>query len=123
MKKMNVRDKKVLCCKYAFQVLTGLNFIHSLNIIHRDLKPENILIDNCGNAKIADYGLVLRISRPSYSASAGTKTYNSPEMHNNGKITTKTDIFSLGIIIAEMLTGHNPFAGKTDEDTIANIKI
>ncbi|KAA6394134.1 MAG: putative CAMK family protein kinase [Streblomastix strix] len=121
MKTMSLKDKKILCYKYTFQVLSGLCFLHSLGIIHRDLKPENILIDDNGNAKIADFGLARRMERPSYFTTAGTKAYGSPESLNTGRMTIKSDVYSLGLIVSEMLTGEHPFCGKTEEETISNI--
>ncbi|KAA6395512.1 MAG: putative serine/threonine-protein kinase Nek3 [Streblomastix strix] len=122
MKTMSLKDKKILCYKYTFQVLSGLSFLHSLGIIHRDLKPENILIDDNGNAKIADFGLARRMERPSYFTTAGTKAYGSPESLNTGRMTIKSDVYSLGLIVSEMLTGEHPFCGRTEEETISNIK-
>ncbi|KAA6385961.1 MAG: putative aurora kinase [Streblomastix strix] len=122
MKTMSLKDKKILCYKYTFQVLSGLSFLHSLGIIHRDLKPENILIDDDGNAKIADFGLARRMERPSYFTTAGTKAYGSPESLNTGRMMFKSDVYSLGLIVSEMLTGEHPFCGKTEDETISNIK-
>ncbi|KAA6403579.1 MAG: putative aurora kinase a [Streblomastix strix] len=122
MKGMSLQDKKILCYKYTFQVLSGLSFLHSLGIIHRDLKPENILIDDNGNAIIADFGLACRMERPTYRTKSGTNIYGSPESLNSGEMTMKSDVYSLGLIISEMLTGQHPFAGKTDEETVSNIK-
>lgn len=108
----------------VIQILTGLNYAHSKNIIHRDLKPENILIDSKLNIKIADFGLALsedEIQVTQQESIVGTPGYMSPEQIRGEKLTPASDIFSLGIILFEILTGSNPFVGKDITTTINNI--
>lgn len=105
------------------EVLRGLSYAHTLNIIHRDIKPGNILIDGEGTAKIADFG----IARPQNSsltgagALIGTPNYMSPEQVKCSPVTTKSDIFAVGIVMYEMLTGLKPFAGADVSSILRNV--
>ncbi|KAA6371754.1 MAG: putative serine/threonine-protein kinase Nek5, partial [Streblomastix strix] len=108
--------------KVVYQILMGLKHLHSLMIIHRDLKPENILFDEEGNAKLSDFGLAQQIEEcQDYVQAAGTKIYLPPEAHIFNKMLKQSDIWSLGIIMIEMITGANPFEGITGEETFQNI--
>lgn len=110
--------------KIVSQILAGLSYAHSRNIIHRDLKPENILIDSNLKIKIADFGLALSeddIQVTQKESIVGTPSYMSPEQIRGEELTPSSDIFSLGIILFEILTGSNPFVGKDITSTINNI--
>jgi len=110
--------------KIVSQILSGLDYAHSNKIIHRDLKPENILIDSNLNVKIADFGLALsedEVQVTQKESIVGTPSYMSPEQIRGEELTPSSDIFSLGIILFEMLTGVNPFVGKDIAETINNI--
>ena len=110
--------------KIVSQILSGLDYAHFNKIIHRDLKPENILIDANLKIKIADFGLALsedEIQVTQKESIVGTPSYMSPEQIRGEKLTPSSDIFSLGIILIEMLTGSNPFVGKDIATTINNI--
>lgn len=107
-------------------IINGLDQIHKGRIIHRDLKPENILIaiNPAGKAipKIADFGISkkadnLNNSQFSHSQMAGTIAYSSPEQlkEDTSSLKFNTDLWSLGVIVYEILTGHNPFAKGIDE--------
>lgn len=106
------------------EVLQGLQYIHSNNILHRDMKPDNIMISEDGDIKITDFGLAyrhenVRITNP--GTYVGTPAYFPPEQLTGKPLTKASDIFSLGITFAEMLTGKNPFEGKKQFETINNI--
>ncbi|GKQ42566.1 protein kinase [Companilactobacillus sp. RD055328] len=98
------------------QIMSAVKVAHEHNIVHRDLKPENILVDNFGRVKVSDFGIALALSERSITqtnATLGSVYYMSPEQTRGKKATTKSDIYSLGIILYEMLTKHVPFSGDT----------
>lgn len=98
------------------QVLSAVEVAHEHNIIHRDLKPQNILIDQHGNAKITDFGIAVALSEHTLTQTntvLGSVHYLSPEQARGGMATKRSDIYSLGIILYELLTGTVPFKGET----------
>ncbi|KAA6312865.1 MAG: hypothetical protein EZS28_055853, partial [Streblomastix strix] len=95
----------------------GLKHLHSLDIVHRDLKPENVFLDKDGNAKTGDFGLALKMESKSQVYAAGTQNYQPSEAHTQNKMTYKSDVWSLGVIITELLTGIHPFEGRTMDVT------
>jgi archaellum biogenesis ATPase FlaH len=102
-------------------VCRGLEFAHSKAIIHRDIKPGNIWLSADGTAKIGDFGLALavdlsRLTQPGMMV--GTVTYMPPEQAMGGKVTVKADLYSLGAMLYEMVTGRPPFVG---DDSVAII--
>ncbi len=105
----------------AKAICRGLEFAHSKGIIHRDIKPGNIWLGADGTAKIGDFGLALavdlsRLTQPGMMV--GTVTYMPPEQAMGGKVTAKVDLYSLGAMLYEMVTGRPPFVG---DDSIAII--
>ncbi|KAA6400834.1 MAG: putative serine/threonine-protein kinase Nek3 [Streblomastix strix] len=121
MKSWPIKQRKVQGIICMYHILSGLRFLHSKKILHRDLKPENILIDQHGNFKIGDFGLALKMASKSYFQAAGTANYAPSEAHKYKRMTEASDIWSVGVIIIEFITGVHPFEGKTQEETIANI--
>ncbi len=100
----------------AKQICEGLEEAHKLGIVHRDLKPNNIMIDNNGNARIMDFGIARSIKGKSITGSGimiGTPEYMSPEQVEAKDTDQRSDIYSLGILLYEMLTGHLPFEAET----------
>lgn len=98
------------------QILSAVATAHAHNIIHRDLKPQNILIDEQGNAKITDFGIAVALSEHTMTQTntiLGSVHYLSPEQARGSMATKQSDIYSLGIILYEMLTGSVPFKGET----------
>lgn len=98
------------------QILSAVEVAHDHNIIHRDLKPQNILIDEEGNAKITDFGIAVALADHSLTQTntlLGSVHYLSPEQARGSMATKQSDIYSLGIILYEMLTGKVPFEGET----------
>ncbi len=100
----------------ARQTAEGLNEAHRMGIIHRDLKPQNVMIDREGNAKIMDFGIARSVRGKGFTeegAIIGTPEYMAPEQVEGKKSDHRSDIYSLGIIMFEMLTGKVPFEGDT----------
>jgi serine/threonine protein kinase len=98
------------------QILSGVKTAHHHGIIHRDLKPQNILIDTRGNAKITDFGIAIANQQSSFTrtnAVIGSVQYLSPEQVRGHIATQQSDIYSLGIILFELLTGRVPFEGES----------
>ncbi|MBS1808310.1 MAG: protein kinase [Acidobacteria bacterium] len=131
----------------TIQIANALAEAHAAGIIHRDIKPENIMVRKDGIVKVLDFGLAKlmegnsdggkeRQNAPSFSRSLrpsvppsltkpgivmGTPRYMSPEQIRGQAVDVRSDIFSLGVVLYEMLAGHVPFAGETTADTIAAI--
>jgi len=118
----------------ALQLLTALSVAHEAGIIHRDIKPENIMIRPDGFVKILDFGLAKIITSPGAGTSQlttigetdpgqimGTIAYMSPEQARGIPVDARTDIFSAGIVLYEILSGTKPFEGATPADTLALI--
>jgi TolB-like protein/tRNA A-37 threonylcarbamoyl transferase component Bud32/Flp pilus assembly protein TadD len=99
----------------ALQVARGLGRAHETGIIHRDIKPANIIITPRGEAKIVDFGLAKlagQVGLTRNGSSMGTPTYMSPEQADGKPVDARTDIWSLGVVLYEMVTGKKPFVGE-----------
>ncbi|MFP4083103.1 MAG: protein kinase domain-containing protein [Candidatus Aminicenantes bacterium] len=100
----------------AKQVCEGLAEAHRLGVIHRDLKPQNIMIDKQGNTRIMDFGIARSVESKGITGAGmmmGTPEYMSPEQVEGKEVDKRSDIYSLGIILYEMVTGKVPFEGDT----------
>ena len=99
----------------AIQIASGLCEAHSHQIVHRDIKPSNVMLTSAGSIRIVDFGLARAISAETATSTGivGTVKYVSPEQAMGHPIDPRTDIWSLGVVFAEMLTGINPFERKT----------
>ena len=100
----------------ARQICQGLAEAHSLGIVHRDLKPQNIMVDEGGNAKIMDFGIARSLTLKGITGAGvmiGTPEYMSPEQVEGKGTDPRSDIYSLGAILYEMVTGRVPFEGDT----------
>ncbi len=98
----------------AIQMGRGIEAAHSKNIIHRDIKPQNIIISTEGKVKVTDFGIAkAATSNTIHSDVMGSVHYSSPEQARNGFVDGKSDIYSLGIVMYEMVTGRVPFDGDT----------
>jgi serine/threonine protein kinase/tetratricopeptide (TPR) repeat protein len=100
----------------AKQICEGLTEAHRLGVVHRDLKPQNIMIDKEGNARIMDFGIARSIIGKGITDAGvmiGTPEYMSPEQAEVKEVDQRSDIYSLGVILYEMVTGRVPFEGET----------
>src|SRR5438552_9717089 len=100
---------------YARQILAALRVAHRQNLVHRDIKPHNVLVDGEGRVKVTDFGIAR--AGPSQMTEEGsiigTAQYLSPEQAQGAPVTPSSDLYSLGIVLYELLTGQVPFAGET----------
>jgi serine/threonine-protein kinase len=122
----------------AAQIADALEYAHERNVIHRDLKPANIKLTADGSVKVLDFGLAKALADPALSTDPadsptfttgptgagvilGTAAYMSPEQAQGKALDKRTDIWSYGVVLYEMLTGKPPFAGETTADALASI--
>lgn len=104
------------------QLSDALSYAHARGVIHRDIKPENILIGMFGEVTLIDWGVAKVWGMPSEGNRGGTPLYMSPEQILGHKpVDERTDIFSMGIVLYEMMTQREPFRGPTIQDTFQNI--
>lgn len=135
--RMRAGLKLVDALDLAVQMASALAAAHSAGIIHRDIKPENAMIRRDGYVKVLDFGLA-KLSEPGAVASGteaptrslvrtdpgvvmGTVAYMSPEQARGQETDARTDLFSLGVVLYEMVAGHTPFDGETPSDLIATL--
>jgi serine/threonine-protein kinase len=99
------------------QVASALDFAHQQGIVHRDLKPQNVLLDNTGNTFLADFGIAKIVESEGQltqsGAVMGTPAYMSPEQWSGQVVDSRADVYALGVMLFEMLTGKLPFVGNT----------
>ncbi|KAA6377056.1 MAG: putative serine/threonine-protein kinase Nek6 [Streblomastix strix] len=108
--------------EYTAQITCALDHLHSHNVMHRDLKPANILVNQDGSIRLGDFGLSREMNEDYYLAIAGTKVYMAPEVHLLKRMNFYSDIFSLGMIIFQLITGHHPYEADSEEAMIDKIK-
>jgi len=119
--KLNVRQTLA----YAIQIADALAAAHAAGVVHRDLKPGNIMIADSGLVKVLDFGLAKRMSSSSGSdittgaltvegAIVGTPAYMSPEQAVGGTVDPRSDLFSFGVVLYQMLAGQQPFQGESN---------
>jgi serine/threonine-protein kinase len=99
-------------------ILKALEYIHNHGVVHRDLKPENVMVDDLDNVKLIDFGIASiegakRLTYTGYTPILGTPEYISPEQVKGKRGDARSDIYSLGIMFYEMLSGKTPFSGPS----------
>jgi len=101
--------------EYARQILSALRFAHRHGIVHRDIKPHNVLVDGEGRVKVTDFGIARAgtSQMTEVGSIVGTAQYLSPEQARGGEVDQRSDLYSLGVLMYEMLTGSVPFTGDT----------
>ncbi len=104
--------------RIAIEVLEALEYIHENGVVHRDLKPENIMVDANDNIKLIDFGIAgdsaaRRLTYANFTATLGTADYISPEQAKGKRGDGRSDVYAMGIILYEMLTGKQPFTGSS----------
>lgn len=103
-------------CKIALEVLSALDYAHKNGVIHRDIKPENIQLLSDGRVKLTDFGIARLTFEPNLTVDGqvfGTPSYMSPEQVVGRDIDARSDLFSVGVILYEMLSGQKPFMGDS----------
>jgi serine/threonine-protein kinase len=108
--------------RVALECARALAAAHAVGVVHRDIKPANILLDANGNATVTDFGIALVTARPArelLGSTAGTPHYMSPEQSLGEPVDGRSDVYALGIVLYEMLTGTYPFAGRNATEVIA----
>lgn len=104
--------------RVASELLSALDYAHNAGIVHRDIKPSNIMINRSGQVKILDFGIARAVAETfddidQTTAILGTAAYFSPEQARGEKVDARTDIYAVGVVLYEMLTGRPPFSGDT----------
>lgn len=116
----------------GIQVASGLSAAHQAGILHRDIKPENIMAAKDGSIKILDFGISKfteqqvisdagELTKADVTLAAGTLSYMSPEQARGESLDTRTDIFSFGVLLFELVAGERPFSGETETETLRQL--
>jgi protein kinase X len=117
IKRMSVDDARF----YMTEVISAISFLHHKEIIYRDLKPENIVLDALGHVRLVDFGFARHLSRGRCTSFCGSPFYIAPEMLSNSSYGTSVDIWALGVLLFELLTGNPPFSGSTANEVYRRI--
>ncbi len=100
---------------FAIQIAKALDHAHSRGIVHRDIKPHNVMVLKNGSVKVADFGIAQVMSKPNTltKEALGSVHYISPEQAKGGRVDSRSDLYSLGVVMYEMMTGRPPYDGDT----------
>jgi len=110
------------CANFISQICHGVEYLHNMSVVHLDLKPENIICSSMNKIKIVDFGVAKKL-QPEHEerVMCGTPEFLAPEIVNYESISTKTDMWSVGVICYILLSGYSPFLGDSDAETFNNI--
>ena len=114
-----------IAARVALEIARGLEEIHAQGIVHRDLKPSNVLLGRAGEVKIADFGIALDGTSPALTQTGfavGTPTYMSPEQLRGARADARSDLFSFGVVLYEMLAGEPPFQVGNEQGLLDTIE-
>ncbi|WP_299438474.1 serine/threonine-protein kinase [uncultured Rhodospira sp.] len=106
------------------QVLSALGAAHALGVVHRDIKPSNVIILESGAVKVTDFGIARladSVSLSQHGAMVGTPGYMAPEQFTGGTVDARTDLFAVGVVLYELLTGRKPFPGKSMHEVMYRV--
>ena len=103
---------------YMLQILDAVSHIHELNVIHNDLKPDNILLLSDGNIKLCDFGIATHTNEKNFKEVFGSPNYLAPEVLQSRKYSIQSDIYSLGVMLFEFLTGKLPYLGNNSKEVL-----
>lgn len=114
--KMNgvLQEKKAF--NYFIQVCSAINFLHESNLVYRDLKPENCLVNDQGIVKLCDFGWCVELKMGNRDTFCGTFEYMAPELVKELPYNHSVDVWSLGVLLYELLHGHSPFRAKDETE-------
>ena len=121
------RDRRLSGQRIAFigaELATVLAYVHTNGIVHRDVKPSNILVGRDGTVRLADFGIARMLAEPGHTATGitiGTAAYISPEQVRGDEVTDASDVYSLGLVLLEALTGTRAYNGGPMEAAIARL--
>ncbi|KAA6394248.1 MAG: putative Serine/threonine-protein kinase Nek3 [Streblomastix strix] len=122
LQKKPLKERLMHLSAILSQIIRALDFMHSQGVVLRDIKPENIFVIKDGSVCLGDFGLANEISIQDYATMTGTKVYLAAEVWQSKKTDYAQDIFSVGIVAAELVTGKYPYESGTEQGTIERIK-
>lgn len=108
----------------ATEMAKGLEYAHAEGVFHRDISPSNVLLSRAGEVKVADFGIAKAVGMTAFTRTGAVKgkvPYMAPEYARRGEFDARSDLFSLGVTLFELVGGRRPFDGKSDPETVENI--